>query len=224
MLKDSVPFKGRTSVRRMRMGKVDENKKQKENALLHTAFELFTEKGFAKTTISDIVNKAGLAKGTFYLYFKDKYDLRDKLIAFKSAKLFDDARYALENSDIDNFEDEILFMTDYIIRRFQNEPALMEFVAKNLSHGIFIDTFSNTEFLISQQFYDHYLKSMKQYGITCQSPELMLFTIIELIGSTSYNCILRSQPVSIDEYLPYLHEVLKQIMKAFITPAGICET
>ena len=64
------------------MGKVDDNKKQKKDTLLQSAFNLFTGKGFAKTTVSDIVKEAGLAKGTFYLYFKDKYDLRDKLIAF----------------------------------------------------------------------------------------------------------------------------------------------
>ena len=56
------------------MGKVDDNKLSKRNALLKTAFDLFAEKGFAKTTISDIVEKAGLAKGTFYLYFKDKLE------------------------------------------------------------------------------------------------------------------------------------------------------
>ena len=48
------------------MSKVDDNKKQKESTLLETAFHLFTGKGFAKTTISDIVQQAGLAKGTFY--------------------------------------------------------------------------------------------------------------------------------------------------------------
>ena len=49
------------------MGKIESNKKRKKNTLFQTAFELFKEKGFAKTTISDIVNRAGLAKGTFYL-------------------------------------------------------------------------------------------------------------------------------------------------------------
>ena len=70
------------------MGKVDINKKQKKNALLQTAFDLFRDKGFAKTTISDIVSDAGLAKGTFYLYFKDKYDIQNKLIEKKSRKAF----------------------------------------------------------------------------------------------------------------------------------------
>lgn len=68
------------------MSKVDDNKSRK-STLLETAFHLFTGKGFAKTTISDIVQQAGLAKGTFYLYFKDKYDLRDKLIVYKANQL-----------------------------------------------------------------------------------------------------------------------------------------
>ena len=66
----------------MRMGKVEIKKKEKKNALFQNAFDLFIDKGFAKTTISDIVERAGLAKGTFYLYFKDKYDLRDKLVVY----------------------------------------------------------------------------------------------------------------------------------------------
>ena len=51
------------------MSKVDDNKKQKKQALYRAAFELFTEKGFSKTAISDITERSGLAKGTFYLYF-----------------------------------------------------------------------------------------------------------------------------------------------------------
>ena len=46
------------------MGKVDDNKKLKMNTLLQTAFDLFTGKGFAKTTVSDIVNQAGLSQGS----------------------------------------------------------------------------------------------------------------------------------------------------------------
>ena len=48
------------------MGKLEINKKLKQNSLYQAAFDLFTNKGFAKTTISDIVKKAELAKGTFF--------------------------------------------------------------------------------------------------------------------------------------------------------------
>lgn len=51
------------------MGKLELNKMRKKSALYNTAFELFTTKGLAKTTISDIVENAGVAKGpsTFIL-------------------------------------------------------------------------------------------------------------------------------------------------------------
>ena len=78
------------------MGKVDENKKKKKEALFNTAYELFTTKGINSTAISDIVEKAGVAKGTFYLYFKDKYDIKNKLIAHKTNELFAAAGAALE--------------------------------------------------------------------------------------------------------------------------------
>ncbi|MDE5916914.1 MAG: TetR/AcrR family transcriptional regulator, partial [Oscillospiraceae bacterium] len=63
------------------MGKLDNNKRLKRESLLKTAFSIFTDKGVSKTSISEIVEKAGVAKGTFYLYFKDKYDLKNKLIS-----------------------------------------------------------------------------------------------------------------------------------------------
>lgn len=69
------------------MSKAEENKRKKQEALFNTAFELFTTKGINNTAISDIVEKAGVAKGTFYLYFKDKYDIRDKLIIRKTSFL-----------------------------------------------------------------------------------------------------------------------------------------
>ena len=52
------------------MKKVELNKKKKQDALLNTAYQLFTEKGFQKTSISDIVNEAGVAKGTFICILK----------------------------------------------------------------------------------------------------------------------------------------------------------
>ena len=61
------------------MGKVDENKHQKMDALFQSAYDLFLNQGIEKTSISDIAKKAGVAKGTFYLYFADKYEIRDRL-------------------------------------------------------------------------------------------------------------------------------------------------
>lgn len=43
--------------------------------LVATAKRLFLERGFAATSVSAIVREAGVAQGTFYLYFKSKQGL-----------------------------------------------------------------------------------------------------------------------------------------------------
>ena len=200
------------------MGKLELNKKRKKSALYNTAFELFTTKGLAKTTISDIVENAGVAKGTFYLYFKDKYDLRDKLVTYKTSQLFGNAHMALIEQNIQGFENQMFFVIDHIIDRLEKEPKLLQFISKNLSWGIFKNAFEKTVPENSRQFYDYYQDMLTQNHIFCENQELMLFTILELVGSTCYSCILYQQPVSMEEYLPYLHQTIRQIFITFTKP------
>jgi AcrR family transcriptional regulator len=46
-------------------------------SLVEAAQKIFTERGYSKATISEIVKEAGIAQGTFYLYFKSKDDMVD---------------------------------------------------------------------------------------------------------------------------------------------------
>ncbi|HZC37137.1 MAG TPA: helix-turn-helix domain-containing protein, partial [Sphingomicrobium sp.] len=39
------------------------------------ALQVFAEKGFAAAKLDEIARRAGVSKGTLYLYFKDKEDL-----------------------------------------------------------------------------------------------------------------------------------------------------
>lgn len=112
------------------MGKLELNKKKKEDALYNTAFELFTTKGPNKTTISDIVEKAGVAKGTFYLYFKDKYDIRNKLASHKTSDLFYDAYQAVRQNQIEGFSAQLHFMIDHILDALEKDYQLLIFVSK----------------------------------------------------------------------------------------------
>ena len=49
--------------------------KNKEEAILAAAIKIFMEKGFAQSSIQDIANGAGIAKGTIYEYFRTKEEL-----------------------------------------------------------------------------------------------------------------------------------------------------
>lgn len=62
----------------IRMNRQD--KKNLTRTKITTVFiNLVHQKGFTNTTISDITQQAGLSRGTFYVYFLDKYDLLEKV-------------------------------------------------------------------------------------------------------------------------------------------------
>lgn len=198
------------------MGKLESNKKKKEDALFSSAFELFTSKGFNKTTISDIVEHAGIAKGTFYLYFQDKYDIRNKLISHKTKELFLSAHEALMKTSLTGFEEQLEFIIDFILNELENNHALLHFISKNLSWGVFRGALNEKSEDEGSPFYDYYLALLKKSGNTYVNEEMMLFTIIEMVGATSYNCILYEQPASLDEYKPYLYRAIHGILRSFM--------
>ena len=47
----------------------------RKDELMRAGMMLFSEKGYHDTKVSDIVREAGVAQGTFYLYFDSKADL-----------------------------------------------------------------------------------------------------------------------------------------------------
>ncbi|MCM1530082.1 MAG: TetR/AcrR family transcriptional regulator [Alistipes sp.] len=196
------------------MGKINSNKKQKENSLLKNAFEAFTTKGFSKTSITDIVNKAGVAKGTFYLYFKDKYDIRNKLISHKSSQLFRNATDALEKCGSSlEFEDQIIFIIDNIINQLNEDQSLLTFISKNLSWGIFKTALNSPTTDDDINFADVYDLMLREAPYELNDPEIMLFMIVELVSSTCYSSILYSEPCSISELKPHIFETVRLIIE-----------
>lgn len=195
------------------MKKVEQNKKKKQDALLHTAYMLFTEKGFQKTSISDIVNEAGVAKGTFYLYFKDKTDVRYKLIAYKSAYVFRKAYNELLKEDIPVFEDKIIFLINQVIDELQRNPTLLKLISKHLGWGMFKNSLVEPVDDAQRNIYEIYMQLLHESGYDFDEPEVMIYMIIELVAGCCYNSILMNQPKPVEELKPYLYDSIRSIIK-----------
>ncbi len=192
-----------------------ENKKEKEEKLLNTAYSLFTTKGIRSTSIQDIVDNAGVAKGTFYLYFKDKYDIRNRLIKKISNSLFQKAIDNLNKNYINNFEDQVIFIINYVVEELVKNKVLLQFISKDLSVSLVTDTLDkvkspeNSEETLFDFFNSKALANGKHY----ENPSATLYTIVELTGSTCFNSILYNKPMPIEEYKPYLYSVIRKILE-----------
>lgn len=198
------------------MSKIENNKKYKRDSLLDSAFTLFIQKGINKTSIQDIAAKSGVAKGTFYLYFKDKYDLRNILIAHKASQLFQAADIAMHKAGITDTIEQMLFIVDHIIDDLAQDKKLLLFISKNLSWGIFKSTLINSSNTENIDFYDIYTQLLNQDQYDFIDPEIMLFMIIELVSSTCYSSILYNDPVKIEDLKPYLYDAVRNIIDRHI--------
>jgi len=54
---------------------------ERRNEILDTAERLFQVKGYEKCTVNDILKEVGIAKGTFYYYFKSKEEVLDAIVS-----------------------------------------------------------------------------------------------------------------------------------------------
>lgn len=77
--------------------------------IINAAKKEFAKKGFFKTTVEDITRRAGIAKGTYYIYFKSKEDVIKYMInemADSVSRIIDIAINSLK-SGVDDFKNFI---------------------------------------------------------------------------------------------------------------------
>jgi len=63
--------------------------------ILDAALDLFTEKGYSSTRMIDIAKKAGISKGTLYLYFDSKEIVFEELVKTILSPMVDEAETAI---------------------------------------------------------------------------------------------------------------------------------
>lgn len=62
---------------------------ERKEEIISVSSEFFYEKGYYQTSVSAIIDKIGISKGTFYYYFKSKEELLDSLVEKKTQEAFE---------------------------------------------------------------------------------------------------------------------------------------
>lgn len=183
---------------------------KREKSLYLAAYELFREKGITDTAISDIVKKAGVAKGTFYTYFKNKGDILEKITLNKSMRVLHEAMMATENKEFELFNEKLLFFIDYIVQYFEKDPIMLKLIYKNLSWGLFKKV--RPQYKEMDEIYKMFKNKYENSDMTELEIESRLLFIIDLVGSVCYNSIILDEPASIDEMRPILLDTVENII------------
>jgi AcrR family transcriptional regulator len=120
-------------------------------AIIEAALDEFIARGFAAARLDDVAKRAGVAKGTIYLYFKDKEALFEELVRTSLVPLIDrlaapppaggSVRAAMENF-AENFAKEVVAtrrgdIVRLIIAEGARFPAIADFYYREVvSRGL----------------------------------------------------------------------------------------
>ncbi len=105
-------------------GKRDENRKQRRAELEGAALEMFLAQGIEGTTIDDIVERSGAAKGSFYRYYEDKRDIVSALLAPVRTAL--ETTFATAENEISAAQDPQSLVDAYLKLALSVSGALFE--------------------------------------------------------------------------------------------------
>jgi AcrR family transcriptional regulator len=94
--------------------------------LIDAALRLFTEKGLEETAVSDIVAAAGVAQGTFYLYFESKADLVNQVVVHISGQIVEGVERLADEPGPGAIE-KLLVMRDRLLSVVSDDTALLAF-------------------------------------------------------------------------------------------------
>ncbi|MBP3238846.1 MAG: TetR/AcrR family transcriptional regulator [Lachnospiraceae bacterium] len=199
--------------------KVEENKRQKRTSLLMQSYNLFMSKGIPNVSIAEIAEKAGVGKGTFYSYFRDKEDLIDQLIARKAEGLLVHALEDLKSHEAMGMplsvEDKLIIITDDLITELSKDPKLVKFLNRNLHLGFYKKAFERNDFIGNFDIAAMYKELINADHFEWRNPELMLYTIVEFVSATVHSIIIEKEPVDLETYKPYLFSCIRSIIQVF---------
>ena len=195
------------------MSTVEGKKQEKRRALLDAAYELFLERGTAKTSVEDITSRAKVAKGTFYLYFQDKGAVMQALLGRVSYQLLNNACEAVERqTGLETFPDKMVAVIDHIIEALRRDTVVLKFLERNFVWPGLDQIEASRDEPLMRKLLNEVLTSPEMAGRTEREVYQRITALGSMCMSVCYSSILEGKPDNIDSMKPVLYDIIRKAL------------
>ncbi len=196
------------------MSTVEGKKQEKRRALLDAAYELFLERGTAKTSVEDITSRAKVAKGTFYLYFQDKGAVMQALLGRVSYQLLSEACMAVEQqTELQTFPDKMVAVIDHIIEALRRDTLVLKFLERNFVWpGLDQIEASREAEPLMRKLLTVVMSSPEMVGRTEREIYQRITALGSMCMSVCYSSILEGKPDDIEAMKPVLYDIIHKAL------------
>ncbi len=167
--------------------------------LVDSARSVMAEKGYSRTRISDIVDKAGVAKGTFYLYFKSKEGILEELIRIirsQQERLLSAIDHDISQQDPGGFTEELEFISNSFKDFYSKNVDIFKIIREELPHSSLVRFESDNIRKNAKRVIVEFLEVGRKAGYLKD----MDYDIIAEIISMSLKEIIMNPPPSDSQY------------------------
>ena len=200
------------------MADIVEKKLAKKLKLLNAAEELFEQQGVNITAIDEIVKKAGIAKGTFYLYFRDKYDLLDQIVIYKSEGVIRRAVNKFRNYNGD-FPEKVIYLFDCIIDYFVKNRKMLSLIEKNLSSCLRMVI--SGEYMADNEIMKPVFDEFTANGFNREETLKKVYIITSIVSSLCYDAVIYSKPYTVEQIKSEIHYIIRSLLNEGGSENGI---
>ena len=184
--------------------------------LMDASVAIFNRKGIARTTVSDITEAAGVAKGTFYLYFDSKEQLlgalKERLVdeilehaSTQYARVGQEDWWALVDSVLESFVDFMLERSDMVY------VLMQEGAGHNVDEGA-NDVFAQCEAKVDAMFASGIQAGMEAGAFRATDPEMMAKFFHHAIDGSLIHSILYGEPIDRDRFVTAAKELVRKAL------------
>lgn len=183
----------------------------KKEKIMEAALKVFKKKGPDKASVREIMAESGFGLGTFYLYYTDKNDLKEKIVLDKAMDIIIKAE---ENCEGEDPVERYISFVDYIIDYLIANPFELDLLSNNITWALYTkiehderltEADSTLQFILNK--YENLFS--KSYS---QSQQLYILDMtFDIMMTTCKSALMEDSTLSIDEMKPVLFAVIRKI-------------
>ncbi|AST00676.1 MULTISPECIES: TetR/AcrR family transcriptional regulator [Geobacillus] len=188
-------------------------KNERYQEILAAARNVFAEKGFDDTKVSEIAQMAGVAKGTFYIYFPSKLDLVLALVREMQGKILSEAE-KVTNLNVDHFEKlvQVIKIAFIVIESYRDVFPIFNAVS----------AFKTDQWKVEKEIripYYNVLKTLIENGQKSGefnrklNAEMTAVLIVGMVEHVAHDCFIYHSDYCIDDYLHTIDSLLRKALK-----------
>ncbi|MEX1308543.1 MAG: TetR/AcrR family transcriptional regulator [Eubacteriales bacterium] len=181
------------------------------NAIVNAAETLFLEKSVKRVTVNEITKKAGVAKGTFYLYFESKDDV---VWHFMEHRL-DSILHTLHKIDLHGYaEADIDAIIDNIIKYVKKHEKVLKMIHQARFYSFLGKKNMEKKYIYSvvEPIYQWMEKGIATGLLDIENPQFVAYFITLSVHDMIDSILDGDTPYTIDEFGENIKALLVKLL------------